>query len=176
MASESLADATAPTATPDADAQIARLYKAHALGLIRLAYLMLGSQASAEDVVQDAFCGLHRRWRHIADQGKALAYVRSAVINGCRSELRRRKLRPDDTAMPAGASAEDSALANDDARRAILALASLPDRQRQVLVLRFYLDLSDAQIARELGIGTSTVRSTAHRALNALGRILGRTS
>jgi RNA polymerase sigma-70 factor (sigma-E family) len=176
MASERLADATAPTAAPDAGIQIATLYNAHALGLIRLAYLMLGSQASAEDVVQDAFCGLYRRWRGIADHDKALVYVRSAVINGCRSELRRRKFRPHDIVLPAGASAEDSALANDDARRAILALASLPDRQRQVLVLRFYLDLPDAQIAREMGIGESTVRSTAHRALTALGRSLGRTS
>jgi RNA polymerase sigma-70 factor (sigma-E family) len=188
MASEILPNAVTPSAAksgspspalqvaPDPGVQIATLYDAHALGLIRLAYLMLGSQTTAEDVVQDAFCGLYRRWRHIADHDKALAYVRSAVINGCRSELRRLKFRPDDIAMPAGASAEDSALANEDRRQAILALASLPHRQRQVLVLRFYLDMSDAQIARALGIGVSTVRSTAHRALTALGRSLGRTS
>jgi RNA polymerase sigma-70 factor (sigma-E family) len=187
MASEGLTNAASPASYSDSpglvgdsprdrDVQIATLYDAHALGLIRLAYLMLGSQAAAEDVVQDAFCGLYRRWRHIADPGKALLYVRSAVINGCRSELRRRKFAADSPAMPAGVSAEDSALANEDRRQAVLALASLPDRQRQVLVLRFYLDLSDAQIARALGIGPSTVRSTAHRALTALGRSLGRTS
>ncbi|HUD37781.1 MAG TPA: SigE family RNA polymerase sigma factor [Streptosporangiaceae bacterium] len=170
MASESLTTGESPAAV-----QIASLYDAHALGLIRLAYLMLGSQATAEDVVQDAFCGLYRRWPHIADQGKALLYVRSSVINGCRSELRRRKFRPERFHEPAGVSAEDSALANEDRKRAILALSALPNRQRQVLVLRFYLDFSDAQIARALGIGESTVRSTAHRALTALGRTLGRT-
>jgi RNA polymerase sigma factor (sigma-70 family) len=130
----------------------------------------------AEDVVQDAFCGLYRRWPHIADQGKTLLYVRSSVINGCRSELRRRKFRLNIFHEPAGASAEDSALVNEDRKQAILALSSLPNRQRQVLVLRFYLDFSDAQIAQALGIGESTVRSTAHRALTSLGRILGRTS
>lgn len=180
MASERLGlggpEISAGRVVPDASVQVAVLYDAHALGLIRLAYLMLGSQASAEDVVQDAFFGLYRRWQHIADHGKALIYVRSAVINGCRSELRRRKFRPDDITMPAGTSAEDSALANEDRRQAILALASLPNRQRQVLVLRFYLDMPDAQIARALGIGVSTVRSTAHRALIALGRSLGTTS
>jgi RNA polymerase sigma-70 factor (sigma-E family) len=171
MANESLT-----TEESSAAAQITVLYDAHALGLIRLAYLMLGSQAMAEDVVQDAFCGLYRRWRHITDQGKALLYVRSSVINGCRSELRRRKFRPDSFHEPAGVSAEDAALANEDRRQAIVALSALPSRQRQVLVLRFYLDFSDSQIAQALGIGESTVRSTAHRALTALGRILGRTS
>jgi RNA polymerase sigma-70 factor (sigma-E family) len=171
MANEGLA-----TEESSAAAQIAVVYDAHALGLIRLAYLMLGSQAMAEDVVQDAFCGLYRRWPHITDQAKALLYVRSSVINGCRSELRRRKFRPDSFHEPAGISAEDSALANEDRRQAIVALSSLPSRQRQILVLRFYLDFSDSQIAQALGIGESTVRSTAHRALTALGRILGRTS
>lgn len=111
MASESLANATALAVLADTAAQVAILYEAHALGLIRLAYLMLGSQPAAEDVVQDAFCGLYRRWRYIADHGKALFYVRSAVINGCRSELRRRKFRPDAFGVPAGGpNAMDAAI------------------------------------------------------------------
>jgi RNA polymerase sigma-70 factor (sigma-E family) len=186
MVRESLVARAAPRAeqadSPDSpgdspptsrSAEVSVLYDAHALGLIRLAYLMLGSQAAAEDVVQEAFCGLYRRWRHVTDPGKALLYVRSAVINGCRSELRRRNRRPDLTHPFIESSPEDLALADEERRGAIRALRSLPDRQRHVLVLRFYLDYSDAQIARAMGIGESTVRSTAHRALTALGRSLG---
>src|SRR5215471_17136491 len=76
-----------PVAT--AEAAVTALYQAHALGLIRLAHVMLGDRASAEDVVQEAFCGLYRRWFALADAGSAIAYVRSSVLNGCRSVLRR---------------------------------------------------------------------------------------
>lgn len=166
-------------AGPDPDqadrrARVSDLYATHALGLIRLAYLMLGSRPAAEDVVQEAFFGLYRRWWTIGDHAKALNYVRSAVINGCRSELRRR--RPGATSAEAvTASAEEIAVTRQRGRDAISALRSLPDRQREVLVLRFYLDYSDAQIAEALGIGQSTVRSTAHRALAALARQLKET-
>src|SRR5437762_6058732 len=77
------------TAAAPAEA-VTTLYQAHALGLIRLAVVMLGDRPAAEDVVQEAFCGLYRRWHSLADTGKALAYVRSSVINGCRTVLRRR--------------------------------------------------------------------------------------
>ena len=70
------------------------LYQAHALGLIRLAYLMLGERQAAEDVVQEAFAGLYRRWDKLSDPGKALPYVRSSVLNGCRSQLRRHGRAP----------------------------------------------------------------------------------
>ena len=66
------------------------LYQAHALGLIRLAHIMLGDRPSAEDVVQEAFCGLYRRWSQLSDTGSALQYLRTSVLNGCRSVLRRR--------------------------------------------------------------------------------------
>ena len=69
---------------------VTALYQAHALGLIRLAVVMLGDQPAAEDVVQEAFCGLYRRWHALSDTERALSYVRSSVINGCRSVLRRR--------------------------------------------------------------------------------------
>jgi DNA-directed RNA polymerase specialized sigma24 family protein len=64
---------------------VTALYRAHALGLIRLAVVMLGDRPAAEDVVQEAFCGLYRRWHSLSDTAKALSYVRSSVINGCRS-------------------------------------------------------------------------------------------
>ena len=66
------------------------MYEAHALGLIRLGVIMLGDRPAAEDVVQEAFCGLYRRWHSLSDEANALAYVRSSVINGCRTALRRR--------------------------------------------------------------------------------------
>ena len=73
-----------------AEAAVTALYAASALGLIRMAYVMLGDLPSAEDLVQEAFCGLYRRWDQLSDKENALSYLRSSVLNGCRSELRRR--------------------------------------------------------------------------------------
>ena len=77
------------TAADPAD-QVTALYQAHALGLLRLAVIMLGERQAAEDVVQDAFLGLFRRWGALNDPERALAYVRSSVFNGCRTVLRKR--------------------------------------------------------------------------------------
>ena len=150
------------------------LYQAHALGLIRLAYLMLGDAAAAEDVVQEAFTGLYRRWAHLSDPAKALPYVRSSILNATRSQLRRLGRPPPGAGppLPPAVSAEAAALSGEDRRAVLSALRRLPDRQREVLVLRYYLDLPEAEIAAAMGIGPSTVRSTAHRALAALGRML----
>jgi DNA-directed RNA polymerase specialized sigma24 family protein len=81
--------APAGPAHASAEDGVTALYHAHALGLIRLAHIMLGDRTAAEDVVRDAFCGLYRHWSRLADQAKALPYVRSSVLNGCRSALRR---------------------------------------------------------------------------------------
>src|SRR6516165_10234858 len=83
------------------------LYRAHALSLIRLAYVMLGDRAAAEDVVQDAFLGLYRRWDRLTDPGSALSYVRSSVLNGCRTALRRRAVgrRVTEYQPPSGSAA-----------------------------------------------------------------------
>jgi hypothetical protein len=100
------------TVADSAEAAVGALYDQAAVGLIRLAYLMLGDRPSAEDVVQDAFCGLHRNWGQLADQDRALAYVRSSVLNGCRSALRRRAVGQRlTTYQPPAASAEAIALA-----------------------------------------------------------------
>jgi RNA polymerase sigma-70 factor (sigma-E family) len=163
---------------PDGGAAVTALYEAHALGLIRLAYVMLGDRAAAEDVVQEAFGGLYRRWDQLADKGRALPYVRSSVLNGCRSALRRPRhadVDADAVPQPAAASAEAAALTSEERREVMRALRRLPDRQREVLVLRFYLDEPEAEIARVMGISQSTVRSTAHRALVKLGHLLGET-
>jgi RNA polymerase sigma-70 factor (sigma-E family) len=158
----------------DAEAAIGALYQAHALALIRLAYVMLGDRPAAEDVVQEAFCGLYRHWEHLVGPDRALSYVRSAVLNGCRSALRRQAVRRAVVMFqpPAVASAEASVLSGEERQEVMQAVRRLPARQREVLVLRFYLDLPDGEIAKVMGIGPSTVRSAAARALDALGRAL----
>jgi len=157
----------------DAAAAVTALYHEHALGLIRFARLLLGSPAGAEDVVQDAFCGLFRRWEHLDDKGKALGYVRSAVLNGCRSVQRRSRLADRlVTFQPDAISAEAAALTGEERREVVKALRRLPHRQREVLVLRYYLDLSDEQIASDMGISQATVRSARRRALLSLEHLL----
>jgi RNA polymerase sigma-70 factor (sigma-E family) len=157
----------------DAEVAIGALYQAHALGLIRLAYVMLGDRPGAEDVVQEAFCGLYRHWEHLAEPNRALSYVRSSVLNGCRSALRRRVARRAlVTFQRPAVSAEASVLSGEERLEVMQAIRRLPGRQREVLVLRFYLDLPDDEIAKVMGIGASTVRSAAARALETLGRAL----
>lgn len=141
--------------------------------LVRLAHIMLGDRASAEDVVQEAFCGLYRRWDHLSDAQNALRYVRASVLNGSRSVLRRRSGHDHPDPPVTEASGEAAVLNGEERRHVMRALRRLPPRQRETLVLRFYLDLSDEEIAATMGIGPSTVRSATHRALACLGRILG---
>lgn len=160
----------------DARQAVSALYEAHAVGLIRLAVVMLGDRPAAEDVVQEAFCGLYRRWGQLDDPGNAQRYVRSAVLNGCRSALRRlhreaRSARPDGS-LETSESAEALALVNAEHRAVLGALRRLPARQREALVLRFYLELPEPEIARSMGVSQGTVKSTTSRALAALGRLV----
>jgi RNA polymerase sigma factor (sigma-70 family) len=123
--------------------------------------------------VQDAFLGLYRHWAGLADPANALTYVRSAVLNRCRNELRRRGRsghRPAEVA--AGESAEAAVLVGEEHQRVLAAIRLLPDRQREALVLRFYLDLSEEEAARAMGISRGTVKSATSRAVAALGRML----
>ena len=164
-----------PAGGPGADAAagVTELYRAHAVGLIRLAIVMLGDRAAAEDVVQDAFLGLYRHWAGLADPAKALTYARSAVLNRCRNELRQRGRpghRPAEVA--AGESAEAAVLVGEEHQRVLAAIRALPDRQREALVLRYYLDMSEEEAGRAMGISRGTVKSATHRAVAALGRML----
>lgn len=160
-----------------AEAAVGALYQEHAVALIRLAHIMLGDRPAAEDVVQDAFFGLYRNWHRLADPAGALPYARSSVLNGCRTALRRRALRGRLTMyQPPAGSAEAAALSHEERQAVMQAVRRLPDRQREALVLRFYLDLPDQEIARVMGVRPSTVRSATHRALKALGQLLGEMS
>jgi RNA polymerase sigma-70 factor (sigma-E family) len=160
---------------------VADLFRDHHGELVRLAVLLVGDLPTAEDVVQDVYASLHSRPR---PPQEPLPYVRAAVLNGCRSALRRRGIArraalvhqaspPGDEAL---ASAESEVILSEDRRQVLAALARLPRRRREVLVLRYYLALSEAEIAAVLGISPGTVKSTAARGLAALARDLGEMS
>jgi RNA polymerase sigma-70 factor (sigma-E family) len=156
--------------------QITALYRVHGMDLVRIAAVMLGGRAAAEDAVHDAFCGLFRKWDQLSDPHKALAYARSAVMNTCRSELRRRnrlERRADHRHRPLDPdSPEQAAILGEEHRDVLVALSRLPHRQREALVLRYFLDLPEAEIATAMGISAGTVKSTTSRAIAALGRLL----
>ncbi|MFE2721980.1 RNA polymerase sigma factor [Kitasatospora sp. NPDC059327] len=151
------------------------LYHAHRLGLVRMAVLLVDHQDLAEDVVQEAFTQLYQRHgERLEDLDNALGYLRTSVVNGARSMLRRRRtareyVPPHEADAP---SAEDHAVLNDEHRRVLVALQELTSRQREVLVLRYWSDLSEAQIAETLGLSRGAVKSTASRALDALEKHL----
>ena len=154
--------------------QVTALYQAHALGLVRLAVLMVGDQPTAEDVVQEAFLGLYRRWPALKDPERALAYARSSVLNGCRMALRARSRR--DKITPAAPddieSAEATALLGEASREVIAALRRLPARQREAVVLRYFLDMTENQAAKAMRVSRGTVKSATSRGLAALARLL----
>lgn len=128
--------------------------------------------------MQEAFIGLYRGLPRLRDRDKVLEYLRAAVINGSRSALRARR-RAATRRMhhePPAWSAESAAIAGEDRREVLAAVAGLPRRAREVLALRYYLDMPDDGIARVLGISRGTVRSTASRALGNLARNLGEES
>jgi len=158
-----------PAPPSESTAAVTALYREHALGLIRLAYVTQGSRAVAEDIVQEAFCGLYCRWDYLSSPDKALAYLRSSVLNGCRNASRRSGRSPRPLHLPSADSAEAAAMIGELRREVIAALRRLPGRQREALVLRFYLELSDPEIAEVMGISVNTVRSTLRRGMSALG-------
>jgi RNA polymerase sigma-70 factor (sigma-E family) len=154
------------------------LFARHHAGLVRLALLLVGDQPTAEDVVQDVFASLHARTGKTWDED-SLAYVRAAVLNGCRSQLRRRAVArrlpglSGKLVEEAAQSAEQEILRSEERKQVLDALASLPPRRREVLVLRYYVGLSEAEISAVLGISPGTVKSSAARGLAAMSRKLG---
>lgn len=150
------------------------LYRSHRMQMVRMAILLVDDMASAEDVVQEAFAGLYRNWGGLRDRNAAIGYLRTAVVNGSRSMLRRRRtarayVPPDPgTAL----SAESLALLSTEHQAVVNALGDLAPRQREVLVLRYYGGLSEAEIAEATGLSKGTVKSTASRAVAKLGDIM----
>lgn len=166
-----------PDAEPELDAALTALYATQRLPLLRAAVLLVRDPGTAEDVVQDAFADMCRRWPELRDQERAAAYLRAAVVNRSRSALRHRGVvdrHARREGPPAVAPGADTAvLATAQRTEVLTALAALPRRQREVLVLRHYLELSEAEIAAALGIRPGSVKTHASRGAAALRARLG---
>ena len=157
-----------------ADPWLVALYRAHHRDLVRLATMLVDDQGTAEEAVQDAYVALARRGPGGLDDPQA--YLRTAVLNNARSTLRKRRVRrrhlrsvERDRSAP---GADQAVLLDEDARAVLAALDQLSERQREVLVLRYWSELSEAEIAATLGISAGSVKTHAHRGTAALARIL----
>jgi RNA polymerase sigma-70 factor (sigma-E family) len=154
---------------------LGELFVAHRLSLVRLAVLLVDEPGQAEDVVQDAFAGLTAKVRRLRDPDAALAYLRKAVVNRSRSVLRRRRTARG-YVPPRGiedARPDERAVLAEEHREILAALDRLAPRQREVLVLRYWSGLTEAEIAETLGISRGAVKSTASRALDVMEKIVG---
>jgi RNA polymerase sigma-70 factor (sigma-E family) len=175
MTATKRSSAESPVRTATAIAE--ELYRAHGLGLLRFALLLTGDRATAEDVLQDAFFGVYRALQRGREPDDVLAYLRASVLNAARTTQRAharryalllRAAQPD----PPVWSAEAEVIADEDGRAVLTAVAALPRRQREVLALRYFLDVSEKDIAAMLGISRGTVASATARGLAALARKL----
>lgn len=148
------------------------LFRRHYTGLLRLAVVMLGNREAAEDAVQDAFASLYRNWRSLREPDVAEAYLRSTVLNRCRSWVRRqvtqRAARPLMLVQQHQPSAEDTIVDRDEVGSLVTVMRTLPRRQREVLACRYVLELSVEETARLLSISEGSVKTHAHRGLKAL--------
>ena len=161
--------------TVSVDEAVTDLYREQRLSMLRLAVFLVGDRHVAEELVQDAFAQLYRRWSALEDKAAAVGYLRTSVVNAARSVYRRRDTarRHLRVAEPDLSPEPDYALLLAEEHREVLeALHQLPRRQREVLVLRYWSELTEAEIARTLSISRGTVKSSASRALDALERVL----
>lgn len=158
----------------DASDAVTEIYMAHYNQLVRLAVMLVHDVQTAEEVVQDAFEAMHLAWRRLRDTEKALSYLRQAIVNKSRSVLRHRKVVEMHPPKPAPdeQSAEYAAMTLIERSAVTSALRSLPARQREAVVLRYYGDFSEADIAQAMGISRGAVKSHTARAMSALKVIL----
>lgn len=158
----------------DADEALTALYTAHYRKLVRIAALLLDDYSVSEEVVQDAYVKMHGAWGRIRDPRAAEAYLRTTVTNLARSRMRRRQVAAKHAPKPSpdAPSAEHGAMDALERDQVIAALRTLPRRQRECLVLRYYADLSEAQIAETMGISVGAVKSHASRGMAALRQCL----
>ena len=154
---------------------VAAVFELHYAHLVRLAWALVGDPTEAEDVVMDAFAGLERRWNHVRRTEDAFFYLRTSVVNGSRSRLRRVRVaraKSHGLADLDGAPAEQVALLHLEHQAVVVALRGLPRRQREVLVLRDYEEATEVEIAETLGISTGSVKTHAYRGLHAVADLL----
>ena len=154
---------------------VAAVFEIHYAHLVRLAWALVGDPTEAEDVVMDAFAGLERRWNHVRRTEDAFFYLRTSVVNGSRSRLRRLRVsraKSHSLADLDGAPAEQIAMLHLEHQAVVIALRGLPRRQREVLVLRYYEEATEAEIAETLGISAGSVKTHASRGLHAVADLL----
>jgi len=153
---------------------VTEIYREHYRPLVRMATLLTRDGATAEEVVQDCFVAMHVAWPRLRDNDKALAYLRQSVLNRARSVLRRRQVaeRHPPKPEPDAPSAEHGAISRLERSAVIAALRLLPPRQREVLVLRYYCDLPEAQVAAAMGISRGAVKAHTSRAMASLRHAL----
>lgn len=154
----------------NADRAVTELYSEHYRALVRLAAMLVRDTQTAEEVVQDAFVAMHDGWQRLRDNDKALAYLRQAVVNRSRSVLRHRTVidKNMQKAPPDMPSAEHGAMVLFERHAVVAALRTLPPRQREAIVLRYYADLSEAEIAASMRISRGAVKSHTFRGMTAL--------
>jgi RNA polymerase sigma-70 factor (sigma-E family) len=167
-------------ATRSAAPTIEELFEAHYARLVHLARHLLDEPNMAEDIVMDAYESLSRQWGRVRDPDAALGYLRACVVNGSRSRLRRQLtarrrlvLLQGARAITTEAAAEHVVLSRYESEQVFDAVRRLPTRQRQVLVLRYYEELSVAAVAELLGCSTGSIKTHAYRGLRALAGDLG---
>jgi RNA polymerase sigma-70 factor (sigma-E family) len=159
-----------PCSAWTAEALFTELYTVHYRRLVRSAWVLVRDVPTAEEVVQDAFVSMHDAWQRLRDAENALAYVRAAVVNRSRSILRHQMVveRNQEKPPPDMPSAEHGALVSLERAAVVAALQSLTARQREAIVLRYYADLSEAEIATAMGISRGAVKSHTARGMAAL--------
>jgi RNA polymerase sigma-70 factor (sigma-E family) len=153
------------------DEAVALLFRDQYAPMLRLANCLVGDRGQAEDVVQESFSSLYAHWGRLRDPNAAVGYLRTTVMRGSRSALRQR-IRDRQPSLllvePVTPSSEEAAVASDERERIAEAIRALPRRQREVLVCRYYLDLTVADTAALLRITTGSVKRHAHRGISAL--------
>ena len=154
------------SAEQDADHAVAALYRLHYPALVRLAALLIPDLATAEDMVQDAFAAVHGRWHVQPDTDAALAYLRWSVVHQSRSV-------PPLGGPAAGTGEPGSAVMGEPGSAVMSALRALSARQREVVVLRYFADLPEAEIALATGMSLAAVRDHAAQAMSSLRAGLG---
>ena len=164
-------------AQKDRTAAVADLFTTHHRRLVGLASLLADDRGSAEEVVQEAFLSLYRQWRLLRDPTSAVAYLNRCVVNGGRRRLRQGQRFAAAAPQVVSAvqvlpSAEQDAVVQDEFERIRRQIRGLPRRQREVVVLRYYLDQSEAEIAETLGVSRGSVKTHASRALATLAQRL----
>jgi len=164
-------DGRSELARAERDGLVAGLHREHYPGLVRLACLLLDERGAGEEVVQEAFVRLYQSWGRV---DSPVTYLRATVMNLARSRMRRRMVtrRRVEPVSTAALSAEERVVLMDEQQDVLNAMRTLPRRQRECLVLRYYVELSESEIASTLGISNGSVKSHASRGLAALAKRL----